>query len=270
MRRRTFLLGAGAATLTGCASPRPPAVTTAPQPPPTTTTATTKPEPITTEVVHSTARGTEVTLVVTRPAGAVDRELPVCVALHGRGANARMILDLGVPALLDSAPTPFAMVGLDGGDSYWVARDPADDPQRMLTDELPGWLAERGLATTPFAAFGLSMGAYGALNYVRGTAMSAAVLSPALFLSWPDARARNVFAGQQAWAATDPLQHTDALDGDALGVWCGTGDPFHPAATRLAELTNPQVSRFTPGAHDNDYWLGAMPEVVTFLAERAA
>jgi pimeloyl-ACP methyl ester carboxylesterase len=106
-------------------------------------------------------------MVVIRPAGALEDELPVCVALHGRGSDARMIVQLGVEKLLATAPTPFAMVGLDGGNSYWVAKESSDDPQRMLTDELPGWLAERHLAPTPFAVFGLSMGAYGALNYAR-------------------------------------------------------------------------------------------------------
>jgi S-formylglutathione hydrolase FrmB len=210
-------------------------------------------------------------MVVIRPAGALDAELPVCVALHGRGADARMIVQLGVEKLLNAAATPFAVVGLDGGDSYWVARDPRDDPQRMLTDELPGWLTERHLAPTPFAVFGLSMGAYGALNYARRTPHPVvAAVSPALFGSWPDARSRDAFASQRRWAATDPLQHAAELGDAELGVWCGTDDPFHQAALDLVEVVDPQVARFAPGGHDAEYWLRVMPEVITFLGERAA
>lgn len=259
MRRRTFLLGTLGLTA-ACADSTPPA-------PPTSTTTT--PFSLTTEVVRSAARGTDVTLVVLRPRQALNRKLPVCVALHGRGGDAGMIAELGVQDLLNTAKTPFAMVGLDGGDSYWVARDPADDPQRMLTDELPGWLDERNLQTTPFAAFGLSMGAYGALNYARRTPHPAvALVSPALFLNWSEARTRDAFAGEEQWAATDPFQHLDALGDTRLGIWCGTEDRFLPAAKRFAELTNPQVSRFTPGGHDPAYYLAAMPEVVDFLAAR--
>ena len=256
MRRRTFLLGT--LGLTACSDATPPA-------PPASTTTT--PFSATVEMVRSAARGTDVTLVVLRPRQALDEELPVCVALHGRGGDARMIMELGVQDLLNTAKTPFAMVGLDGGDSYWVARDPADDPQRMLTDELPGWLGDHHLQTTPFAAFGLSMGAYGALNYARRAPHPAvAILSPALFLDWPDARSRDAFAGEEQWAATDPFRHLDQLGDAPLGVWCGTEDPFLPAAKRFAELTKPQVSSFTPGGHDPEYYLPAMHGVVDFLA----
>ncbi len=268
MKRRTFLLGAGAFALAGCSddAPRlPPATVT-----PTSPAAAEPPKALMVEYVRSAARGRQVTMVVVRPEGALDQELPVCVALHGRGSDARMIVQLGVPELLTSSDVPFAMVGLDGGDSYWVARDPGDDPQRMLADELPGWLGERNLQPQPFGVFGLSMGAYGALNYARRVPHPAvAVISPALFLDWPDAQARDAFAGEGAWAATDPLQHVDGLGDARVGVWCGTEDPFHPAARKLAELATPQVADFQPGGHDADYWLRTMPDVVRFLGERA-
>ena len=263
MRRRTFLLSGLA--LAGCSTQAPP-----PRPPVTTSTTSVPPAlSVHVEVVRSAARGRDVTLVVLRPRHALDRELPVCVALHGRGTDARMIMELGVADLLNTASAPFAMVGVDGGDSYWVAKDPSDDPQRMLTEELPGWLGERGLVTTPFAAFGLSMGAYGAFNYARRTPdLTVAALSPALFLDWPQAQGREVFAGEEQWAATEPLRHVDALGDAAVGVWCGTEDQFHPAARRFAELARPHVARFTSGGHDMGYWTRALPEVVDFLSSR--
>lgn len=269
MRRRAFLLGAGGLAVAGCTTT--PVAPVAPNPVRSGTPATSAPRrALSVEYVESRARGRQVTLVVVRPEGALDQELPVCVVLHGRGSDARMAVQLGARDLLNSSAVPFAMVGLDGGDSYWVSREPTDDPQRMLTDELPGWLAERHLQTLPFGVFGLSMGAYGALNYARRIPHPVvAAVSPALFLDWPDARARDAFAGEGAWAATDPFQHVDALGDTRLGVWCGTEDPLYPAATRLRDLAKPQVADFQPGGHDVAYWLRAMPGVVRFLAERA-
>ncbi|MPZ79207.1 MAG: esterase [Actinophytocola sp.] len=270
MRRRTLLRGAsglGLAGLAGCSSPAPPL-------PPPTVTGSKPNRPVNVEYVRSEARGRNVTLVVMRPAGEVDSTLPVCVALHGRGSDARMFVQLGVPDLLTQLAgegrPPFAMVGVDGGNDYWVARTHHDDPQRMLTEELPGWLAERDLEPAPFAAFGLSMGGYGALNYARTTPHPVvAALSPALFLDWPDAESRDAFAGEEAWASTDPFQHLDALGDTKLGVWCGTDDPFVDAARKLADAASPEVAAFDPGDHDAPYWLRTVPRAVRFLADHA-
>ena len=142
---------------------------------------------MTRERIRSLSRGTEVELVVIRPEDA-EPNLPVCLALHGRGEGAGMFVDLGVPRMLSSAVNyqgtpPFAVVAVDGGDSYWVARDEDDDPQKMLAEELPTWLEERGLATNPFAVLGISMGGYGAFNYAANLNDPAlAAISPALFL----------------------------------------------------------------------------------------
>jgi S-formylglutathione hydrolase FrmB len=254
MRRRELLRGVGLLTLAGCSSAAPPL------PAPTVTDSVPN-RPVNVERVWSAARGREVTLAVMRPKAG---ELPVCVMLHGRGGDANMPIQLGVPDLL----TSFAMVSLDGGDSYWVPRDAADDPQRMLTEELPGWLSERGLAPEPFGAFGISMGAYGALNYARSMpGLTVAAVSPALFGSWPEAESRNAFADESSWAATDPLRYPPR---DArLGVWCGTEDPFIDAARRFVEVAGPEVAALEPGAHDSDYWRRELPEIIAYLGERA-
>ncbi|MBO0878488.1 MAG: esterase, partial [Pseudonocardia sp.] len=143
------------------------------------------PVPVRTDRLRSAARGCEVTMVTMRP----QPGLPVCLLLHGRYTDARGMIDLGLPSFLaaydgDGLP-PFTVVALDGGDGYWVARTPADDPQAMLRAELPGWLAGLGLAA-PSAVLGISMGGFGALLYARSTTVTA-VLSPALFESWEDA-----------------------------------------------------------------------------------
>lgn len=182
------------------------------------------PVPVRTERMRSAARGRTVELVTMAPAGE-GPDLPLCLALHGRGSGARRFLDLGVPRFLAAAVRsgvpPFAIVAVDCGDSYYLPRK-ADDPQRMLTEELPAWLGERG-RPAPVAALGISMGGFGALCLAAGM-RAVAVASPALFPTWTDAKGRNAFHDERQWAEHEPLRHTDRLAGVPLGVWCGTED----------------------------------------------
>ncbi|WP_232668398.1 alpha/beta hydrolase [Pseudonocardia sp. TRM90224] len=255
VRRRALLAGLGLLAA-GCASTLPPAP--APQPPARATR------------VHSAARGTEVNLVITRPTGAPDG-LPVCVALHGRGSNAGFLEGIGLQAALDDAVragvAPFAVAAVDG-DHYWVDVGTGDDPQRMLADELPGWLVERGLGPVA-AAFGISMGGFGALRYARDhpELRAVAVCSAALFLSWGDAAARKVFADRAQWESHEPLRHTQEVR-VPTGVWCGNGDPFLQAARDYAQAASPEVVRLTEGGHTNEYWQGVLPEVLAFVGQR--
>jgi S-formylglutathione hydrolase FrmB len=264
VRRRAFLLGglgisvAGAAALT-CGSPdgEIPDVPAG---------------PVDISRVRSAARGRDVDLVIMRPTGAPSN-LPVCLALHGRGTGAKWFLDLGIPRFLTAAvrdgTRPFAVVAVDGGSSYFVARDRNDDPQRMLVAELPGWLAERDLAA-PVAAFGISMGAFGVLRLARSheDLRAVAVAGPALFRSWADAKGRNAFRDERQWAANEPLRHTNEIAGVPLGVWCGTGDPFVDAARELVDRTRPDVAAITSGAHDDGYFLRVLPDMMRFIGDR--
>lgn len=226
--------------------------------------------PATTERIRSAARGRTVDLVIMRPEGTGTR-LPVCLALHGRGAGARSYLDMGTPKFLTAAArtgvAPFAVVAVDCGDGYFV-REGADDPLRMLTDDVPEWLAARGLPP-PTAAIGISMGAFGALRFAREEdALAVAVAGPALFRDWPEARSRDAFRDERQWAAAEPLQHTGDLVGTPLGVWCGTEDPFLDAARELADRTHPAVAAFDSGAHDGGYFLRVLPEMLRFVGDR--
>ncbi|KDN86889.1 alpha/beta hydrolase [Kitasatospora cheerisanensis] len=227
-----------------------------------------------TETERSRARGRDVRLVVMDPPGADRSDLPVCLALHGHGGDATNFVDLGVPQFLAEAvgagAAPFRVVAVDGGDSYWHARTPADDPMAMLTAELPGWLAARRLAA-PSAVLGISMGGSGALQYARahqGRLSAVALLSPALFRNWGDARTVDAYRDQADWQAHEPLQHLDQLGRvDRIGVWCGTEDPFCPAARKLSGPPATRTS-FPRGEHTAGFWRRVMPDAMALLAGR--
>jgi S-formylglutathione hydrolase FrmB len=280
LSRRALLVGGAGfagAGLIGCATgpPHSPPGTNSvpPAEPPGTAQPPPVAEPVSVERRYSTACATDVTMITVVPEGVTPQGLPVCVALHGRGGDARWFIDLGLPRLLTEAVRrgvrPFAVVTVDGGrDSYWVDAHPGD-PQRMLTDELPGWLASRGCAA-PTATMGISMGAFGALRFARGRRDMAAVAvaSPALFTDWPDARSRRVFRDERQWRDSEPLRHIDELAGIPVGVWCGTKDPFAKVAREFVALAHPEVAAIDSGAHDADYWRRVLPDMLSFVGAR--
>jgi S-formylglutathione hydrolase FrmB len=247
--------------------PGPPAV-----PPPSFPTPLS--QPVTVQKVSSAARGKDVELVLVTPEGVAAAGLPVVLALHGRGANARVWLDLGLPAALTQAVRsgvpPFAVAAVDG-DHYWVQTDSADDPQRMLTEELPGWLTRSGLRPAPSAALGISMGGFGALRYARDhrDLKTVATASAALFVSWGDAKARKVFRDEAQWRSHEPLLHTADLRGTPTAVWCGTEDPFAGAARKYIQAAHPDPASLTPGAHTDEYWKRVLPEILTYTGTHA-
>ena len=224
--------------------------------------------PVRVDRVRSRARGRDVELVTMAPAGEPAADA-VCLALHGRGEGARWFIDLGVPWFLTAAARagvpPFTVVALDCGQDYLLARD-GDDPRRMIAEELPSWLAERGLRA-PTAALGISMGGFAALGLAPGL-LAVAVASPALFPTWPDAKGRNVFRDEREWAAAEPLRNLGRLDGVPLGVWCGTEDPFVGPVAQLVDAARPTVAAIDNGAHEAGYWLRVLPDMLAFVGER--
>ncbi len=229
---------------------------------------------VTVEQLHSSARARDVDLVIMRPAGTYRDPLPVCLMLHGRGGTARGFIDFGVPQLLaaavDDGTRPFAIVAVDCGEGYFV-RHPQDDPLRMLTDEVPAWLAARGLDETTVAALGISMGCFGALNLARHRDLRAvAAASPALFRRWPDAKTRKAFADEREWQAYEPLRHTSEFRTVPLGVWCGTEDSFIDSARELINKTHPEFHAITRGEHSSGYWLRVLPAMLAFIGSHLA
>ena len=227
------------------------------------------------EKFRSEARGATVQLITMLPPGAAHPgDLPVCLALHGRGADAQTMVDTGLPQFLGEAVAagvpPFALVAVDGGDATYWHRTGSDDPQKMLLDEVPGRLARQGLRT-PAGAMGISMGGSGSLRYARnrgGGFGPVALLSPALFRTWPDARAVEVFRDEDDWREHEPLLHLDEPHGSPLGVWCGTEDPFCDAARGLAP--GAAQAHFPRGEHTAGFWRRVLPDTMTFLGNALA
>ncbi|WP_052390472.1 alpha/beta hydrolase [Streptomyces sp. NRRL B-24484] len=235
-----------------------------------------EPGPVRTDQLASKARGRRIELTVISPPGTAPRaDLPVCLALHGRGGSAAALVDLGLPQFLAAATAkgvpPFHLVAVDGGEAtYWHRRTPGDDPMAMLLDEVPGWLAARGLAA-PTGVLGISMGGSGALQYARardGGLAAAALLSPALFTSWDDARPVDAYQDEADWVAHEPLRHLDRPLTRRLAVWCGTEDPFCPAARRLADRA--AETHFPRGAHTDGFWRRVLPDATAFLGQALA
>ncbi|MFD9123303.1 alpha/beta hydrolase [Kitasatospora sp. NPDC059571] len=231
------------------------------------------PGPVRTDRVDSAARGLAVDLSVISPPGVADpARLPVCLVLHGRGGSARGMLDLGLPQFLAAATArgtaPFHLVAVDGGDAtYWHRRTAGDDPMAMLLDEVPRWLKDRGLAA-PSGVLGISMGGSGALQYARareGGLGAVALLSPALFASWRDAATVDGYQDEADWRAHEPLLHLDQPLTRRLAVWCGTEDPFCPAARRLADRA--AETHFPRGAHTGGFWRRVLPDATAFVGD---
>ncbi|MCD2186820.1 alpha/beta hydrolase [Actinomycetospora soli] len=287
MSRRRLLLGggavvgagalaAGAASLAGVVetpAPIPQRVPAVPRPPRTPDAATTV------EWVTSRARNRSVRLVISSPAGVDRRRLPVAVGLHGLGGNALWWGDPGMRRALGiawaSGVPPFAIAALDGGDNYWHPFRVGDDPMRMLLEELPAWLGQRGMSGVPALATGVSMGGAGSLMYARARARmqapvkAVAAMSPGLFTDWAVA-ARRPFAGVADWEANDPLRFYPELAGTPTGMWCGDRDSFADAVRRYIALARPQYSRISPGAHTGSYYATILPQVIAFLGQHVA
>lgn len=234
------------------------------------------------ERVYSRARGREVDLVLTLPSADPPEGLPMSLLLHGRDGTARdtswawLRRSLGRDTLTERI-RPFGFVAVDGGNNYWHRVHEGDDPMAMLLEEVPVWLAERGLggpAGVPFAATGMSMGGFGALLYARRRAERrqplavAAVVAPALMTRWEMMRTRAVYASRRAWAADDPLRHVDTLRGVRIGVWCGIKDDFIDGVRRLIRLADPELAYIGPGGHREIFNADVAAEVVRFVGGR--
>jgi poly(3-hydroxybutyrate) depolymerase len=199
---------------------------------------------------RSAARGRTVDFYTAVPAGHGDgRGLPVLLVLHGASKTAADFPALGLGRFASDSVrrgnAPFVLAGATGGRLSWRPSG-ADDPQRMVHEEIPAWCAERGFDTDRLAVCGWSMGGYGALllaqtfpRFVRAVAAFSPAVSPG----------DDIFAGAAA------------LRGLPVGLWCGTDDGLL-SDVRALERALPQpkaAGSYTGGRHNFGYWSTCLP-----------
>jgi enterochelin esterase-like enzyme len=214
--------------------------------------------------------------VIVRPPHA-PRHLPVVVALHGLGQDAESIVgqslyvDRYLAAAVADGVEPFAVAAVDGGTSYWHPRPDGEDAGAMVVDELLPLLDEHGLDVSRIGLMGWSMGGYGALRLggrLGPDRVSAVVASsPAIWSNAEDA-SRSGFADSAEYERFTVVGQQDDLDGIAVRIDCGTGDPFYRDVQDYAESFPSSaglVSTFEPGAHDAAYWRRMLPAQLAFL-----
>jgi dienelactone hydrolase len=211
------------------------------------------------------------------PPGGVRDDLPVAVVLHGRGGNHvsafsrdYLGLDRFLAASVHDGGTPFALASVDGGETYWHARDNGEDAGAMVLDEFLPLLAGRGLDTGRVGFLGWSMGGYGALVLAarlgRDRAAAVAAESPALWHDFEDT-SPGAFDDASDFADATAFGRQQTLDGIPVRIDCGEGDPFYAAVRDyVGGFDVPPAGGFQPGGHQPGYWRRMAPPQLRFLA----
>ena len=201
--------------------------------------------------------------------------LPVCFALPGRGGGPPMgFADHAARLVERGASPPYAVVGVDGGISYWHDRASGEDRLSMLLRELVPLCARRfrlGGGGRRRAVIGWSMGGYGALLAAEtepGLFAAVVAVSPAVWTSY-DAMMlgpQDAFDNAADFAEHDVIGHADRLAGVNLLIDCGLSDPFYGYVTHLeAALPESPSGGYSPGGHDQDYWQRVAPAEAKFI-----
>ncbi|HYN92521.1 MAG TPA: alpha/beta hydrolase-fold protein [Pilimelia sp.] len=208
------------------------------------------------ETRRSAARGRDVTFYTAVPAGHGDgRGLPVCLVLHGASATAADFPRFGLGRFLSAAVAagapPFVLAGATGDRLAWRPTA-GDDPQRMVREEVPAWCARRGFAADRMAAWGWSMGGYGALLLAEaypGWLRAVAAFSPAVD------------------SGDDVVSGAGALRGTPVGLWCGRSDGFYDDVRALERALPqpPAAGGYDRGGHTRGYWNRITPAAFAFL-----
>jgi len=201
--------------------------------------------------------------------------LRTVIALHGMDADANQMFDMGVPEglarVVKEGKPPFAVVGVDGGNTYWHTRASGEDSGAMVLDELLPMLFTMGFDTSRVGFMGWSMGGYGALHLGAklGPARTAGIcaISPALFASFNDTTP-GAFDSNDDWVRNSVVG-VPALNAIPLRVDCGVFDRFYPVAKQfVGQLTTPPAGSFSVGGHDLGYWRAQVPGELGWLAGR--
>ena len=238
---------------------------------------------------HSAYRHREVQMLTLLPAGAASPAgLGVVIALHGAGGTGISMARQMAPAMTRAGVSTFAVICVDGGDTYWHKHADGDDPAGMIVHEALPRAAAAGMRTRRIGLVGLSMGGFGALLLAEQFSAAAgaggqprvaavAALSPAIFATYPDARAANAaaFDSPAEFARNDVFTGLGALRRVPTLISCGQDDPFQSETVRvrgkLSALTGQRVpGGIMPGCHDGAFWGRTMPGALSFLGQHGA
>jgi S-formylglutathione hydrolase FrmB len=195
------------------------------------------------------------------------------IALHGKDGNAGQMLEIGVEdglaQLVNEGKPPFAVVGVDGGNTYWHKRAAGGDSGAMVLEELLPLLASMGMDTSRVGFMGWSMGGYGALRLgaMLGPSRTAGIcaISPALYTSFTGS-APGAFDSYDDWVQNSVVG-LPALNQIPLRVDCGVFDRFNFATRQfVSQLKKQPAGSFALGGHDVDYWRGQLPAELAWMA----
>ena len=241
---------------------------------------------------HSAYRRRDVQMVTLIPAAPVPPAgLGVVIALHGSGGSPATLAPGMARAMSRAQVSQFAVICVDGGETYWHKRADGDDPAGMIVHEVLPRAAAAGMRTGRIGLAGLSMGGYGALLIAEQfssagdgavgavTAVGAvpavtavAALSPAVFATYDDARAANpgAFDSPADFTRNDVVSSLPTLRRVPAYIACGTDDPFQPEValvrSRLSVLTHRRVpGGIMPGCHDSSFWARHWPAALEFV-----
>jgi S-formylglutathione hydrolase FrmB len=204
--------------------------------------------------------------------GAVSSLRPV-IALHGVDGDANQMLEVGVEdglaQLVKKGKPAFAVVGVDGGNTYWHKRASGEDAGAMVLNELLPMLSSMGMDTSRVGFMGWSMGGYGALRLGAklGPARTAGIcaISPALYTSFTGS-APGAFDSYDDYVQNSVLG-VPALSQIPLRVDCGTFDRFYFATRQFVnQLKKPAAGSFSLGGHDVVYWRTQLPGELDWMA----
>jgi enterochelin esterase-like enzyme len=235
-------------------------------------TAGSLPTKLTGSFISAARGGVKTNWVIALPPGQSGMLRPV-IALHGKDGNANMMLEAGVEdglaQLVKAGKPPFAVVGVDGGNTYWHRRASGGDSGAMVLEELLPMLSSMGMDVSRVGFMGWSMGGYGALRLgaILGPARTAGIcaISPALFTSFTGS-APGAFDSYDDWVQNSVLG-LPALSQIPLRVDCGTGDRFCFATRQFVnQLKKPPAGSFSAGGHDMDYWREQLPSELAWMA----